>query len=180
MSEKDAWKGRFIERLLALAPPGRPQAWDRGTLAELRRGLGKDASRALIRAGWLFRDVPGWGLDGAAVVAALFASHPEHAAGIRFGRAFRRYCDDAGSESAGKRFVALLDSDNDDLPDRLRHAVTLLKAKGIAPDWGLLLNDVLRWDSPHRTAQRQWSRDFWAERAAEGPEPAPAPTSTDA
>src|SRR5262245_36207580 len=126
MSEKDEWKVRFIDRLLALAPLGRPESWDRATLAELRRCLGKDVSYALTRIGWLFASVPDWALDVAALVAALFASHFESRGEGCLGASFRYFRDSGGSESAERRFVTLLNSEKEDLPDRLRHLVTLM------------------------------------------------------
>jgi CRISPR type I-E-associated protein CasB/Cse2 len=69
-----------------------------------------------------------------------------------------------------KRFIALVDSERDDLAGHLRQAVSLLNAHDIAVDWAQLLLDLRRWDSEFRSAQWQWSRDFWAERRAEQPE----------
>lgn len=65
-----------------------------------------------------------------------------------------------------KHFVALLDSDREDLPRRLRQVVSLLKATDLGLDWELLLADLRRWEHPLRRVQRRWARDFWAEAPA--------------
>jgi CRISPR system Cascade subunit CasB len=81
------------------------------------------------------------------------------------------------SESIEKRFVALLNSDEDDLPLHLRHAVSLLAAASIPLDWTRLLLDVQAWGHPERYVQRQWSRDFWGASAPESETPSPEPAS---
>ena len=65
------------------------------------------------------------------------------------------------SESLEKRFVALLNCHGDDLPNHLRQAVSLLKAKDVAVNWHQLLRDVLYWDHEARFVQQQWAREFW-------------------
>ncbi len=164
MSEPADWRCSFIERLRALAPPDDPANWDRATLAELRRGLGKDVSHTLIRVGWVLNRVPKeWALESAGLVAGLFALHPLPGSPVSLGKGFRRLREKTGSESVEKRFVHLLDSSREELDDRLRHAVSLLKAKDIAVDWLDLLKHVLGWDSETRWAQKTWATDFWAE-----------------
>jgi CRISPR system Cascade subunit CasB len=166
MSDKDKWVGDFVGDLQRLADHGKP---DRATLAELRRCLGGDLGRALHRVGWLFSRVPDFALDDALLVAGLFASHQGHAAGFGLGKAFRDLKDRTGSDSVEKRFVALLDSDREDLGGRLRQAVSLLRSKDIPLDWGQLLTDLRGWAWPSRRVQREWARAFWEERRAEPP-----------
>ena len=60
-----------------------------------------------------------------------------------------------------RRFAVLLDSHAEDLPERLRHAMSLLKAQDVPIDWTQLLDDLLRWDWPERLVQRSWARDYW-------------------
>jgi CRISPR system Cascade subunit CasB len=165
MSDRPDWKAPILERLRSLAPPDDPAAWDRATLAELRRGLGKEPHHALIRAGKVFAAVPAveWWQDDAALVATLFGLHPAAGGRVGFGRAFRLLCDETGSESIEHRFVALLDCDREDLDGHLRHAVALLKSKDRPVDWADLLDAVLHWNHPRRTAQRTWANEFWAD-----------------
>src|SRR5262249_5333365 len=104
--DSDRWERAFIDKLRALAPPNDRKRWDRATLAELRRGLGKDAGYVLARTGRLFSAVPDWGLEDAAAVAALFASYPEADGTDSIGAAFHRLPE---SDSVTRRFIALAD-----------------------------------------------------------------------
>jgi CRISPR system Cascade subunit CasB len=177
MSDTKGWEKQIIEKLRRLAAPPDP---DRAALAELRRCLARDLGRTLSRAGRLFNRVPDYALEEAALVAALFASHPRHEQGVRLGDAFRELRDETARGSAEKRFVALLDSEREDLPGRLRQAVFLLRSYEVALDWEQLLTDLRRWDQPSHPVQRDWARRFWQERRAETPaagavpEPQPA------
>lgn len=176
MSDKSDWKKDFTTKLLKLADPANP---DRATLAELRRCLGHDLGRALYRVGWLFNRIQGEAaVNDAILVAALFASHQGPRAGVSLGAAFRELRDRTGSDSVEKRFVALLDSAKEDLPARMRQAVSLLKAKEIALDWEQLLSNLRQWDNESRWVQRMWARDFWRAREAE-PSFAEASTSSE-
>jgi CRISPR system Cascade subunit CasB len=78
-----------------------------------------------------------------------------------FGASFKQLGSD-DSSSVERRFVALLNSHRDDLPNRLRHAVSLLRAPGVPVDWAQLLRDIQSWDHPDRFVQVQWARSFWA------------------
>jgi CRISPR system Cascade subunit CasB len=162
MSEHRDWVTRFAEGLQALA--GRE---DRSSLARLRRGLGKPAGRAPERDAWVLRHLPeevaanDRDLEACCLVASLFALHPEAAPGGSLGSAFRRLRELQQGDGPERRFVALLDSDAEDLPDHLRHAVSLLRAHGVAVPWAQLLRDLRYWNAERRTVQRAWSRDFW-------------------
>ncbi|NLX22434.1 MAG: type I-E CRISPR-associated protein Cse2/CasB [Phycisphaerae bacterium] len=151
---------------------------DRATLARLRRGLGKPVGFCPERDGWVCSRLPSlpepeftrrW--NDCALTASLFAIHPEAGGQGNLGASFRRLKDDSGGDGAERRFAVLLDSDQEDLPGRLRHAVTLLKSKDIPIDWRRLLYDLQYWDHPTRFVQRHWARDFWAN--AEHPEQVP-------
>ena len=165
------WQTDFVSALQTLA-----QNSDRGTLAKLRRGLGKDFGCASERDAWVLRHVPvflsDFEVDNVCLVASLFASHSQPHGKETFGAAFRRLADDGGADSIERRFHVLLESDAEDLPDRLRHAVSLLKSKDIPIDWLQLLNDVCWWGGERRSVQRRWSRDFWASDTPPAEEPA--------
>jgi CRISPR system Cascade subunit CasB len=138
---------------------------DRAKLAKLRRGLGKPPGTALETLAVVLRCLPS-GLrpeaeDTYYLVASLFAEHPQPG-GVSLGRAFNLLARKRQAESLEKRFVALLNADADDLPEHLRHAVSLLKSEGIALDWACLITDIQHWKHPERFVQRQWARDFWA------------------
>jgi len=102
------------------------------------------------------------------LVAALFAIHPDAGGdGVSLGHAFRAINDQqegfskGDNESLRGRFVALLDADAEDLPEHLRHAVSLARARQQPLDWERLLRDVLDWGHPSRHVQRRLARDFW-------------------
>jgi CRISPR system Cascade subunit CasB len=158
--ERNRWQSAFIEKLRALAPPTRTEAWDRATLAHLRRGLGKGVGCLLYRVGWLFAGVPDTAVEDAVLLVSLFASYPEATGDEGLGAAFHRLQENPSVE---KRFVALVDSDKEELPGRLRQAVSLLKAKSVSLGWARLLADLRSWDSEFRWVQRRWAREFWAE-----------------
>lgn len=145
---------------------------DRGALAKLRRNLGKrapdaemlrlvvphlpQADRDRWKAPWYFR------------VASLFALHPEPGGRGNMGDVFRRL---GSHESAQKRFVALLESNPEDLPHRLRQAVSLAKSAGVPINWLRLVKDLLHWDNESRYVQEQWARAYWGYRREESAEP---------
>jgi CRISPR system Cascade subunit CasB len=69
------------------------------------------------------------------------------------------------SESIDRRFQALLDSNSENLPFRLRQAVRLAAASDQSIDWRRLLNDLLNWDHPDRYVQLQWARDYFTDHS---------------
>jgi CRISPR system Cascade subunit CasB len=150
---------------------------DRAKLASLRRGLGQppgsalEASRVIER--MLDEDDPPWIVDTLYVIAPLFAFHPMSERGNRrsnMGDHFRSLFgkDEEPPPNVERRFMALLSSAPDDLPDALRQAVSLLKQKEIAVNWRRLFDDVRNWldRRPEGEEKRQevrlgWSRRFW-------------------
>lgn len=63
------------------------------------------------------------------------------------------------SPSIERRFIALLDSDRDQLPHRLRQMVALLKEQPI--DFNSLLSGLLYWNDDQKRTQNAWARDFY-------------------
>jgi CRISPR system Cascade subunit CasB len=61
--------------------------------------------------------------------------------------------------STEKRFITLLDADEDQLPHRLRQMVALLGEQPI--DFDALLNDLLYWYRDDKHVQTTWARDFY-------------------
>lgn len=104
-------------------------------------------------------------------VATLFALHPSHQATGNLGASFRliRPESRAGArkgvkiDAVERRFRVLLDADAEDLPDRLRSAVSLLGSKNVPINYATLLDDLLEWRSPRRRVQRKWAEGFWEE-----------------
>ncbi|NOX55011.1 MAG: type I-E CRISPR-associated protein Cse2/CasB [Planctomycetes bacterium] len=164
----DVWIDRFIRRLESLAPDEREP--DRATLAKLRRGLGKPVGHAAERDIWVFANLGDVGPEkeeAAALVASLFALHPKSGQG-GLGDAFRQlHKQRQESPSIEKRFAVLLDAEREDLPHRLRQAISLLKADEIPLDWKRLLKDLIHWEREDRRVQRYWARQFWSGRSSD-------------
>jgi len=96
------------------------------------------------------------------LAAGLWATHWREdctGRGLSLGEAAARHRIVSGSESLERRFIALLDADSDQLPHRLRQMVTLLKEQPL--DFGLLLEDLLRWNHSEKRTQHRWARDFY-------------------
>jgi CRISPR system Cascade subunit CasB len=79
-----------------------------------------------------------------------------------------------GSTNTERRFITLLDADEDQLPHRLRQMIALLKEQPI--DFHSLLNGVLRWSDDRKPTQIRWARDFY--QGGDSREETP-PTSAD-
>lgn len=171
---------RFAQALARLeAPEDSNRRSDLGTLAHLRRGLGKGFGEASARDGWVLHTLEkireagppseDWterDIEWACCVASLFAMHRGSSAD-HFAVAYRKLWQRRGeTQSVVRRFTSLIDADESDLGTHLRHAASLLKAEDIALDWGGLLFDVVRWNDPGRRVQRKWNRDFWLESAS--------------
>lgn len=145
---------------------------DRGALAALRRSLQDPNGMSAAACPYVVPFLPtreDIERDRAFfLVGALFALHPDAGGdGVSLGHAFRAINDaqegfgKPDNESLRGRFVALLDAEHEDLPDHLRHAVSLARAKGQPLDWLRLLHDVLGWGHPSRHVQHRLARDFW-------------------
>ena len=66
--------------------------------------------------------------------------------------------------STEKRFVTLLDADSDQLPNRLRQMIALLKEQAI--DFDALLKGLLYWNDDQKRTQNAWARDFYRNMTA--------------
>ena len=150
---------------------------DRARLASLRRGLGQppgavpEASRVIEH--MLDEDDPPWIADTLYVVAPLFALHQMSDTGNRWsnmGDHFRALFgkDEDPPSNVERRFLALLSSEPDDLPDALRQAVSLLKSKDVTVNWHRLFDDVQKWldrrpegEEKRQEVRLRWSCHFW-------------------
>lgn len=162
---------------------------DRAALAALRTGLGYPPGAALAMAPFVEPFLqgipPGWRQDAHYLVAALFAAHPTAgpAAAERhrnLGHDLRRLSEKTGSESIERRFMALLNTSKDNLPTHLRHAISLLRANDITPDWDQLLKDLQWWPRDDRKIQRAWAKGYWGFRQEPEAATATAPETTPA
>lgn len=154
----------FIGYLLNLAKKGKD---DRGALADLRSGLGKEPGEM----GRVHKHVApylpekNYNDRWYYLTATLFGAFPQHRRGRSLGAAFRPLKQKSDSMEA--LFVALLNAHPDDLDDHLRHIVRLLEsAKPPQPlDWFRLFEHLLQWDDPDGHVQLQWARDFYERNA---------------
>jgi CRISPR system Cascade subunit CasB len=156
---------------------------NRAALAALRRGLGKSPGGVAEMFPYVMPFI-GEHLsmqrqNDYFLVASLFAAHqltwtPTGGSerDSNLGASFRRLRAVTDSGSIEKRFVALLNAEREDLPDHLRHAISLLKAHDTPVHWAQLLRDLTWWDSERRSVQRDWARAYWR---SESSPPAAAP-----
>jgi CRISPR type I-E-associated protein CasB/Cse2 len=105
--------------------------------------------------------------DLAYIIAPLYALHPQAVNSGTMGTHFRQLVG-AGDVPASveRRFVALLGTGPEELPDVLRQAVLLLRAQVVPINWPQLFADLVRWSRSeigHIQVQRAWARDFWRE-----------------
>lgn len=175
---------------------------DRGALAALRRGLGKEPGTVPE----MYRHVEPY-LQGASklqteaayLVASLFGLHPvvwdptgDHPRNTSFGWSlrhirFRGEGSNEENEGVARRFLATLACHLPALPTHLRQLLTLLHSRwDTTPmDWERLYWDVADWEDLDRKVQRRWAEAFWRG----GPQPnadddgtpdsEPAPTEDD-
>lgn len=95
------------------------------------------------------------------LVAGGFALHPAHVEGRDLGAAFRQLAARRGTGNIESRWIALLDADEDQLPERWRHALRLLAADEIGLDWAQTYRDLSAWGHPDRFVQQRLARSFY-------------------
>ena len=154
----DEKQKKFIGYLMNLAKEGHE---DRGALADLRSGLGREPSEMARVHKYVVPFLPEKSDDGRwyYILATLFGLYPKHRSSFSLGRAFQPLREKSDSMEA--RFVALLNAHSDDLDDHLRHAVSLLKTNEQPLDWYRLFEDLLQWDYSEGHVQLRWARDFY-------------------
>ena len=160
----DESQTKFIGYLLSLAREGQE---DRGALADLRSGLGKEPCEMARVHKHVVPYLPERSYNDRwyYVTATLFGSFPEHQSGRSLGAAFHPVAfpqNEPKKESMEARFVALLNAHPDDIDDHLRHAVSLLKSNEQRLDWSQLLDDLIHWDDARGRVQLKWARDFYS------------------
>lgn len=166
---------------------------DRGALAALRRGLGKEPGTTpemypLVEP--FLRGARPRETEAAYIVASLFGLHPvrwrapEHTYNTSVGWSLshiRTRDDGQDDDGVARRFVALLNCERDALPTHLRQLLSLLhgRADAAAVDWEQLYWDIVRWDGVHRHVQRAWAAGFWrGGKAADAAGATPDPDAT--
>ncbi|MGB7567826.1 MAG: type I-E CRISPR-associated protein Cse2/CasB [Chitinivibrionales bacterium] len=79
------------------------------------------------------------------------------------------YIANEKSPSIEKRFIALLDADEDQLAHRLRQMIALLKEYAI--DFDSLRQDLLSWNHTEKFVQIKWARAFYRNESLTDKEP---------
>jgi CRISPR system Cascade subunit CasB len=151
---------------------------EKAAMANLRRGLGKPAGTVYEMDRYVlpFLSKSTGNKREAAyyTIASLFAfwhqgkDKPESANG-NLGSSLKQLVNieskNNNREDTEKRIekylMAILNANNEDLPDHLRRIVSLLKSKDIPLNWAQLLYDIQHWETDDRWIQHQWAKNFW-------------------
>jgi CRISPR type I-E-associated protein CasB/Cse2 len=154
----------FWRRLFAIR-----EREDRAALAKLRRAVASPVDGDVFAVlGDALGEVRDRDLDAHLFIACLFAIHPTRGSGESLGGSMHRLRLKlklrVGADSLDGRFAAILNSDAEDLPGRLRHIIRLLASHDVTVDYPRLLHDMLRWGADDRHVQRCWARDYWTAR----------------
>lgn len=155
----------------------------RAAMAALRRTLGKppgqvpETGRYILR--WLPSQLSEWQQAEERayyLVAALFAWHPiawhrteKEKGPTNFGASMRALANQIQNCGPQRRFIAILTCSLAELPEHLRHAVSLLKSQTVEIDWTQLLADIRYWEDEDRRVQSDWARAFWGQSPSESP-----------
>lgn len=152
---------RFVDHLKTL---------DRGPLATLRRSLAFEPGTYVPAFPFVepFANTDGWPRTVYYLVAGLFALHPDDISGDSLGRTIAALYRRRESQSIESRFIVLLDADPEQLPQRMRQTITLVKDHGLPVNWTQLIDDLMGWSHESRHVQRNWARDFYRGIETEG------------
>lgn len=152
------WRDGFVQHLQRLS-----EREDRAALAILRRGLRDQPELNFEAAKYVYPALPNnlypANVKDAFLVAALYALHPLGGGQGNLGVSVSKIT--GNSANIEKRFLALVDSDKDSLPTKLRHMTTLLKANSVPIAWAQLLKDLSSWEHPDKWVQRKWVNEFY-------------------
>jgi CRISPR system Cascade subunit CasB len=103
-----------------------------------------------------------WRREMLYIVAGLWAAHwrkDRYGELISLGKACAVYQEKSKSTSTERRFITMLDADPDQLPNRLRQMIALLKDYNL--DFEALLTGLLYWNNDQKHTHNQWARDFY-------------------
>ena len=137
---------------------------DRAILAHFRRGLGKEPGTATEMFPYIApftNDIKKRSQENAYFLVASMIGlyHKAKKTAGNLGDSIWLMKDESGSIE--KRFVALLNADEEDLPQHLRQIISLLKSKEKPINWLQLLKDIKFWSHENRSVQRNWAYGFW-------------------
>ncbi|HNW31406.1 MAG TPA: type I-E CRISPR-associated protein Cse2/CasB [Caldisericia bacterium] len=171
-SKKITAKSAFVESLEYLVEKS-----DRAGLATLRKGLGKEPGTVTEMYKYVYSRIPGqtnlFDEKIYFLTASLFALWHQGKQKLEkdfegdFGKTFRQISKNSESESIKERFTAIINSHFDDLPNHLRHAVSLAKSKDVPVNWSFLLEDLKWWNNDDKRVQKKWMKSFLQEERTE-------------
>lgn len=139
---------------------------DAGERARLKRCAGQTLAEARHEAlGLFFRvlppDIPAFKHDIYFLAASLYPMTETDGSG-NLGASLLRARTPKNGKGLDRRIEILLDSDEAQLPYRLRQVIHLLQANRIRVNWPQLLEDLLYWTHPNRFVQRRWAQSYFA------------------
>ena len=139
---------------------------DAGERARLKRCAGQTLSEARHEAlGLFFRvlppDVPAFKQEIYFLAASLYPMTEGGGSG-NLGDSLLRSRTSKNGKGLDRRMEILLDSDEAQLPHRLRQAIHLLQANRVRVNWPQLCEDLLYWTHPDRFVQRRWAQSYFA------------------
>ncbi|HUN19574.1 MAG TPA: type I-E CRISPR-associated protein Cse2/CasB [Caldisericia bacterium] len=165
-------KPAFVKSLEDLVKKG-----DRAGLATLRKGLGKEPGTVTEMYKYVYSRIPGqtnlFDEKIYFLTASLFALWHQGKQRLEedfegdLGKTFRQISKKMESESIKERFTAIINSHFDDLPNHLRHAVSLAKSKDVPVNWSFLLEDLKWWNNDDKRVQKKWMKSFLQEERTE-------------
>ncbi len=147
----------FIERLSQLGT---------GERARLKRCSGQTLNEARETALFysiLPNGVPQYKENIYFLIATLYAMAESTMAERDLGTSLRLAQNPKNRKGLDRRVQILLDSDESQLPFRLRQAVHYLKSQQVTINWQKLLEDLLWWSSENHSVQRRWARSYFAD-----------------
>ena len=153
--------GDFVERLEEL------NLIDTKVRAELKRSLAFDPGTHPKVFGYVEPWVQKSQLDDSKrkahyLIAGLWAMHwseDTERGGMSLGKACLVYRNQRDSSSMDTRLINLLEADEEQLPNRLRQMISLLKDVQI--DFRRLLEDVTSWGAEDRRIQIRWAKEYF-------------------
>ena len=157
----------FIRYLESLNPEKNEKA-KRADLAQLKRSLAFDVGTYVPAISHVERfapskeDTPWFTRPAYYLVAGLYASYPNHSEEQgNFGRTVALLNQAKESDSISKRFLTLLEAEDEQMYYHMRHMLSLVRSEGIAVNYVSLLEDLRNWGHPDKFVQQRWAQRFY-------------------
>jgi CRISPR system Cascade subunit CasB len=145
---------------------GRLDRLDAGERARFKRSAGQPLAGARDVLGLFYHvlppGVPAY-QEAMYFLAATLYPMAEGGGKGDLGDSLRQAQQSKNTKGLDRRVEILLDSDEAQLPFRLRQAIHFLQSNRVRVNWPRLLDDLLYWTHPDRFIQRRWARSYFAE-----------------